>query len=350
MLTWFLSRIGYEVIAVDLYADSDTKAMARESVKLSGLNLKNIRHSVESLKRRYRLTDVIYGSGFESYPESLIFLQNELRIIGNSPAVFNAVQDKRFFFQRLDELRINYPAVSYTCPLNHSQWLVKPYHGEGGIGVRRYSSNLRIDSQSVYWQRYIVGDTLSVLFVSTQESVRIVGFQRQLVYDKNAPHEFLFAGVVSYPNLSVEIKELIQGWVVRLALRLELRGLNSMDFIVSGRQCYVLEINARPSSSMQLYGHDLITAHIESVTRGSLDVDVDAEVFCGYKIVYADSEIRIISDRWPKWVADRPSKGSIIGQGEPICSIIARANTYQQLLNRLQRKQIDIEQFLHTGV
>src|SRR5262249_59643256 len=45
-------------------------------------------------------------------------------------------------------------------------------------------------------------------------------------------------------------------------------------------------------------------------------------------IVYAEHDIAFApSVAWPEWTADRPAVGTAIGVGEPLCTVLARADT-----------------------
>ncbi|WP_305907583.1 ATP-grasp domain-containing protein [Methylomarinum sp. Ch1-1] len=346
MLVQLLSAAGHHVAAIDCFGDDDTRQWAFDYSQAAGLALADIEQPVLQMKRRQRIDHVIYGSGFEKHLDSVAFLQQHFNVLGNSPAVFAAVQDKPSFFQRLDRLGINHPAASYTPPGDEQSWLEKPLRGEGGLGIRRYRPQLGPPDAAVFWQCYIDGEPMSVLFIAVRERVNIIGYQRQLLTEQE-DSAFLFAGVVSEPDLPGPVKAMLTDWVSRLSRELGLRGLNSLDFILQGRDCYVLEVNARPPASLQLYGVYAIAAHMQAVSSGSFVSALDANAYRAYKIVYAAKETRIAgSVDWPPWVVDRPRQGSIIGQGGPVCSIIARGKTHQQLMNRLQRKQQTLEKIL----
>lgn len=350
MLVGYLSEAGYDAVAIDCYGDSDTREMALDYCFVPGLALADIQEPVLAMKNRHGLNHAIYGSGFESNLPSLNFLQGQFTLLGNAANRFARVQDKKCFFQRLDDLGIAHPAVSFSPPVSEGHWLVKPPAGEGGLGIHRYRPDSLVGVESSYWQHYIDGMAMSVLFVATQGGVAIVGYQRQLLCTNNSSQPFLFAGALSWPELPGPVRSIVAGWALKLAQCYRLRGLNSLDFILLDGRCYALEVNARPPASLQLYGADIIEAHIKAVLRGTVVETVRPEHLSAYKILYAEREI-LIDEKitWPRWTADRPGPGSRIGQGEPICSIIARAKNRQQLMDRLRNKQQVVEKLLNTG-
>jgi len=349
MLAQFLRDAGIEVVVIDCFADLDTRELAGDFIQVSSLALENIINPVKTLQSRHQLNYVIYGSGFERYCASVRFLESCLTVLGNDSVTFCALQDKIRFFKQLEILGIDYPEVSFFAPPDLSGWLTKPLQGEGGVGVSRYSSGQGALKQ-VYWQRYIDGESLSVLFVADKDKVSIVGFQRQLMRNGVSEQEFVFSGVISETDLPIDCCNLMIDWVTKLATSYQLKGLNSLDFVFRGQQCYVLEINARPTASLQLYDATVIIAHL-TACLGKLDgITYHSAFVRAYKIVFAKSGLQIGRRMdWPDWAMDRSSAESIIGKDDPICSIIARGKSVQQVMDKLHFKQQKIEYFLQTG-
>ncbi len=351
MLAAYLSEAGYRVVTVDCFADGDTRRIAHDWCRVSGLALPEIERPVQALIRRHRLRYVVYGSGFERYPDSLSFLQGRLQVLGNSAEYFAAVQDKRLLFARLDALGIEHPPVAFAPPDDGEAWLSKPLVGEGGLGISRYRRGERATGEGFFWQRYIDGEPQSVLFLAAEKRAAVVGYQHQLAGIDDPPREFLFGGVISYPDVPASVQATVARWLTDLVGHFHLRGLNGLDFIVKNGRCYLLEINARPPASLQLYGKDAIDGHLGAVRSGVLRSVTRSSDWAAYLILYAEREISIGSGiDWPQWAADRPVAGTAIGQGEPICSIIARAKNRRQLTESLQRMRHEIEFTLQTGV
>ncbi len=349
MLTQFLTDAGIEVVVIDCFADLDTRELASDFIQVSSLSLENITNPVKTLQSRHQLNYVIYGSGFEKHCDSVRFLENCLTLLGNDSVTFCALQNKTDFFKQLEILSIYYPDIAFSEPLEKSGWLTKPLQGEGGVDINRCLAGEN-PAQQVYWQRYIEGEPLSVLFVADTRKVCIVGFQRQLLGNDLPEQEFIFSGVISQRKLPAVYASLIIDWVTKLATYYQLKGLNSLDFVFQGERCYVLEINARPTASLQLYDVSVINAHLAACLGKLYDGVGYSAVVCAYKIVFATSEFQIRAGmEWPDWVMDRPAAGSIIGKGQPICSIIARGKNVQQVMDKLHFKQHKIEYFLQTG-
>ncbi len=251
---------GYNVLVIDCYADVDTLKYAEKVVRANSFSIKNLITALDSLKT-YAITGIVYGSGFETFPESLHFLQHRFSLSGNLPNVFEKVQNKKTFFTALAFLEIPYPETQFNYPdlCDSKTWLSKPLNGQGGIGISFNHSN-KPDS---YWQRYYDGQAGSVLFLATKENVTVFGFHRQWTHatDEN---EFLFAGICHDDDIAKIYRERIANWLQKLVDYFDLRGLNSLDFIQTETDIFVLEINPRPSASMQLYDAPLFSMHIQA--------------------------------------------------------------------------------------
>ena len=90
--------------------------MQKISVRIKSLAEQDLAPAVDYFIERYAVTHVIYGSGFEYYPESLRYLNSRLTVLGNHPDVFARQQDKPAFFSTLDKLNIPYPEVVFSAP------------------------------------------------------------------------------------------------------------------------------------------------------------------------------------------------------------------------------------------
>ena len=100
MLAQAASAAGLKPLVIDLYADLDTQNYAQDFKKIPSLAVEHLAPSVDYFIKRYAVSAVIYGSGFEYYPESLHYLAERLRVLGNTPDVFIRLHDKPAFFFR----------------------------------------------------------------------------------------------------------------------------------------------------------------------------------------------------------------------------------------------------------
>jgi uncharacterized protein len=347
MLAQAARKIGMKPLVIDLWDDQDTRSCAEDSQKIPTLAEVHLSPAIDYFLGRYPVTCAVYGSGFERYPESLKNLADRLILLGNPPEVFARLHDKAAFFSLLAALQIPYPEVSFRIPDQEANWLIKPMQSQGGVGIRRCRTG-EITEPSSYWQKYQEGEPHSVLFLADGKHSQIIGFNKQWAIALNARDEFIFSGLTNSTGLSAGQKRTISNWVAKLVAELSLNGLNSLDFIQHGETSYVLEINPRPPASMQLYDADLVTRHIKACQGELLEFQPDQLGFTGYQIVYAQQDTHIPDGfDWSEGIVDIPNVGSIIGIGQPICSIIARAKEPDKVLEQLRIRQELIINQLH---
>lgn len=331
MLAQAAKNAGLKPLVIDLFADLDTQGYAVAFYRIPSLTEQHLAPVVDYFIHRYAVAHVIYGSGFEYYPESLYYLNSRLIMLGNSPDTFVKLHNKPEFFSVLDALNIAYPDVVLNAPNEADNWLVKPMQGQGGAGIKRYHKNNNAGSP-VYWQKYQTGTQHSVLFLANGQLMQVLGFNTQWTVGLSEAEEFIFSGIINSSDLLNEHKALVTDWLNKIVPVFALKGLNSLDFIQAGDHGYLLEINPRPSASMQLYDADLLIRHIKASQGELSDYNFVQNGHSAYQIVYADQDVLIPEAfAWPDWCMDLPKPGSLIHTGQPICSIIAHQNEPEPL-------------------
>jgi len=334
MLTQAAQQAGFIPLVIDLYADLDTRQLAFAWRQVASLHQRDIVPAVEFFLNHYPVTQVVYGSGFEAFPESLVFLQQHLHLCGNTPDTFANITDKAFFFQILAKLNIPHPASVFSVPNGGNGWLSKPLRGQGGVGIKKWQEDG--NTEDCYWQRQQSGIPHSVLFLADGHNSQVIGFNRQWTVAIGTD-AFVFAGVINQTELSDRQKLLIGGWLAELVPAFDLKGLNSLDFLQDGEDLTVLEINPRPPASMQLYSGDLLPCHIHNHLANHYPPNCLASA---YQIVYAPCKLSIPATmQWPKECVDMPATSVICRKGQPICSIIAHHKTAQSVCEQLQYLQ-----------
>ncbi|OAI24478.1 ATP-grasp domain-containing protein [Methylomonas koyamae] len=339
--------IGYDVVAIDCYADADTRQMARQVFKVESLDWADVSPALLAVRQSGTVYGILYGSGLEAFPETLQYLQSHSRLFGNSAEVFRKVQDKPYFFGLMAELGVAHPPVSFVASSPGDGWIFKPCRSEGGVGIGRDRAGAGVDG---YWQRFVDGQAMSVLFMSFVDRVEVIGFNRQWCAAPGPAGHFLFGGIASHAELPAAVRSQLTDAVNKLSAAYQLRGLNTLDFMAAASGAYVLEINPRISASAQLYGRELLLRHLAAF--GGTEVSgtkVSGEPLA-YQIVYAAKNLEIDADvDWPDWVVDRPVAGSIVGVGQPICSIIAGGKNSRQVAEQLLQRQAIVQTLLKLG-
>lgn len=341
MLAQAAKNAGLRPLVIDLYADLDTQDYAEDFCLVKSLAEQDLAPAVDHFIECHAVTHIIYGSGFECYPESLYYLNNRLMLLGNHPDVFARQLDKQAFFSTLDQLSIPHPEVVFSAPDCSGDWLLKFMHGQGGVGIRRYHVDDG-EKSAVYWQKFQTGTQHSVLFLADGREAQVVGFNTQWSVRLSETQEFVFSGVINSFDLPSRHEAEITGWLKQLVPVFALKGLNSLDFIHADGCSYVLEINPRPSASMQLYDEDLLIRHVEatSVAKLSEAGRLKSPPQTGYQVVYAGHDLNVPDQfEWPDWCMDLPKSGDMCRTGQPICSIIAHQNNSRSVAEQLLTKQ-----------
>lgn len=319
------ARVGYRIAAFDIFNDVDTR---RFCVCSDVVPFRDGSFDAVALLQHLDALDaggvagVAYGSGFEKQPLLLETLAARFNLLGNKPEVLAWLKDSARFFSLLKQLAITHPEVSNTQPASNG-WLLKTSGGSGGTHIRLHGAAQEGD----YYQRRLQGIPVSVLFLADGKNAQIIGYNEQwLAPTSDMPYRY--GGAVSQAELAQEIRQQMAHWAAELTVATGMRGINSMDCLLTEQGLVVLEINPRLSATMDLYGiPDLFERHVQACA-GKLSPLPDG--LSGAKaqhIVYAERDI-LIQDRfvWPDWVVDRPESGSVVQRDQPLCTVQADAH------------------------
>jgi uncharacterized protein len=348
MLAQAARRDGFLPVVIDVCGDEDTYGYAQAVYRVKSLAKCHIMPVVKLILARYPVYAAVYGSGLELYLESLYALADSLILFGNKPSIGDMFGDKAQCFAELSALNIPFPKVSFGDVSPDTDWLFKPMRGHGGLGiVKADKRNMALQIEG-YWQKYQTGNPHSVLFTANGAGFRIVGFNRQWAIKLDEQNEFIFSGVINNPDITEKHKKIVESWVAKLVIKYGLRGLNSLDFIQDEAECYFLEINTRPSASMQLYQADLFNQHVNACNGDLTGYRPIQDKIVAYQVIYAFEKLRVPDNlAWSDYAMDIPVPGTIINTGQPICSIIAHGKNHQTVLNQLERSQQAIMQQLN---
>lgn len=327
-------RAGYRVAAFDMFNDSDTQDSACYSKQVDyisgGFDADDLWHKLSVLDPEY-LTGVSYGSGLENQPELLEKISRRFRLLGNTPDVVNYMKDPFRFFSLLDAMEVAHPEVRFDAPENVDGWLTKLQGGAGGMHVRWLNDETVADGR--YCQRMAEGTPVSILFLADGRHAAVIGFNEQWV-SPVSDMPFRYGGAVSHALLPEEVKQRMASIVSRVTATVGLRGLNSMDFMLSGSELLALEINPRLSATFSLYNiADLFERHLQACCGVMAVLPPIPTESKAHLVFYAPADITIPEAMvWPEWAADLPKPGVICRAGEPLCSVLAFAADAQSAM------------------
>jgi uncharacterized protein len=348
MLAVSAKRAGFDPIAIDLFADQDTRAVAR-CIPLPALEERAVLHAVASVVAEIGRTYLVYGGGIDTHPDWVERIADLADLAGNPPQTLRMMHEPASFFGLLDSLSIPYPETRFSHPQDPDAWLCKIPFTEGGSGV--LPGRTRADLRGGYYQKKIEGPSMSVLFLADRREANIVGFNTQWSAAPPAPSPYLFSGIMNSADLSVQQRKQIAVYVTRLVKSASLVGLNSLDFLMERGECRVLELNPRPGTSVSLYDDlfpfGLVAEHIRAF-QGCRVAGPHREFpgIRGLEIVYAERPCRIVEDvAWPEWTVDRPMPGTRVPTHAPICTVTGRAATRGALRRLLTHRRRTIQDF-----
>jgi predicted ATP-grasp superfamily ATP-dependent carboligase len=256
--------------------------------------------------------------------------------------VLRNLKRPRQFFMLLEILKIPHPEVSFKPVISDLKqsaagWLYKQGGGSGGTHVRKALPLPGIAPETgCYFQREIKGTPVSLLFVADGKQAKAIGFNQQ--WTAPAPTmPYRYGGAVANADLPDSIRQQLIHAAQQLTNAVGLRGLNSLDAIMDGKQLWVLEINPRLSATFDLYQSadcNLFELHIRA-SAGDFSDSVKAlsqthllQKSKAHHIVYAPYNLVFPNHmEWPEWVADVPLPDSAIRMHDPVCTVTAEAET-----------------------
>lgn len=326
------AQAGYAVTAIDVFADADTQRYAEHVYKVeyanSGFEPKHFEAILDALDLS-QFEGFAYGSGFEAQPDLLERIQKRLPLIGNPPEVIQKLKYAPDFFAMLTDLNIPHPEVGFEALDNPEGWLCKEAGGSGGTHVLNAKAGATLP-RGHYYQRIKPGVPVSMLFAANGESIKVVGFNEQWIAPVTSK-PYRYGGIVGHAELPVHIKQAMQEAAAKIVKTIGLRGMNSLDVVLNKDEFWVLEINPRLSSTLDLYqspSSNLFNLHRQAIAGDLSQFPVIPQTAKARNVLYATQDLTIPEGfAWPEWTADIPMPLSCIPHEQPICTVLAEAKT-----------------------
>jgi predicted ATP-grasp superfamily ATP-dependent carboligase len=352
-------RAGLAPLVVDYFGDQDTLATAQAHVRLarglkSGMESPAVIAALQKLSEQHDACSVVWGSGFEDRPSLLRQIAQSWKLIGNGPDVVEPVKHPMLLAKLCRSCDIPYPDTRLDRPDDRSGWLIKRIGGAGGthirnaMDVREACTSRRIRGElgprqaAFYYQRRIVGESISALVLADGKAALLLGLSTQ--WSSTCPSSpFRYGGAVRPAPVAPELAETLKAIAQRLTALTGLVGLNSLDFLVDGSTFHLLEINPRPGATIDIFepagSQSLFRLHVDACGGRLPDRAPVLEGAAASAVVYAPTDIpQLPSLDWPEWTADRPIAGSSISAHSPLCSVLARAATAVQARHLVEER------------
>jgi predicted ATP-grasp superfamily ATP-dependent carboligase len=342
MLADLAVHSGRRVVAFDLFGDLDLRRSARRVVTRRGLAA-----LVDAAVAEAPGT-VVYGASFENHPALVERLGERHALLGNPPSTLRAVRDPAQLGAALGDLP--HPRTTVTAP-SSGRWLRKPLRGGGGIRVQAWRGGAL--PAGTFLQERVDGVACSAAAVGDGKDAVVVGVSEQLVgAGAFGVRGHRWCGNLVPPRVPVPGDE-PQAICSRLAAAFGLRGLFGVDFVWDGERAWTVEVNPRPTASLEVieaaYGIEVFGAHL----RGELP-DAVAEPLraAGKAVLFATEDVIVgDSERWlERGVRDVPHPGERIAAGRPICTVVTTAATPDDALAGLEEEAARLRAELRVEV
>ena len=332
-LAWSARRAGYAPLAIDVFGDCDTLSASADAICLTGgfangFEEGALMHALEAMLAKHDPVGAVYGGGFDDRPELIAAIGGRLRVFGNDAATMARVKDPGELSRLCARLGVLHPETSLEPPAVRSGWLTKRRGACGGAHIRD-AALADFAADDYYFQRPVSGESCSALFAANGWDIEIIGLTTQWV----APiglQMFRYGGAVGPIDLPQAQAAKIRHAVAALSKEFGLVGINSADFIVGDGAVWLIEINARPGATLDVFdsSHNPLVAHHMAACDGRPRRFAAQGSIVAAATVYAPRDMTIRNHfEWPDWGADRSPSGTSIACGEPLCTVRATGAT-----------------------
>lgn len=248
------------------------------------------------------------------------------------------------WLQALAELGLPHPSSQLEVPADPRGWLRKDLARSGGLGVQlaQACTGDASAAPSVYWQRAAPGVPWSLCFLAGRDDILVLGAQRQDIA-ATAAHRWAFAGLHGPHDLPFQLDAAWADAARALARYSGLRGLASLDGLIDEATGHwqLLELNPRPSASLQLYRPwPVLRWHVQACRDGRLPSRLpERPAARHWRVIHAPSPMHFDAETCGGWrpqgddalraglhLHDLPAlapsdPGGCVPSGTPICSL-----------------------------
>lgn len=357
---------GFECVAADLFADADLRRVC-ETTRLD-------RYPADAWRwlQGQAVDGWIYGGGLENHPRLIRRMATLAPLWGCGEQTLRLVRDPWWLAEQCHKHNLPMPEMTRRRPIGDlDEWLYKPPRTAGGLGIA-LAENLPLGRDSGgYWQKLIAREPVSFTFLSTEQGTLLLGTAHQLIgREHGAPGPFQFAGAIAPWEVPPGVLSQVTGLAENLTQTATLRGLWGLDAMLQGERLHPLEINSRPTATVELWEriwqHNWTAAHVRAFREGGGPPDVSPPknpTLWAKQILYVRQPGRMTEkglhrlttcfktalDRsvepWETELADLPSPGTLLETDWPLVTLLASGpdiETVRQGLTRMQREVYEV--------
>jgi uncharacterized protein len=365
MLAELARRAGHDVIALDRFGDFDLQRLCPSVSILRDRGGRGGMAALVDAAEGIPAAGVIYGAGLENRPDLVARLAAGRTLLGCGPEAVRRVRDPALLGAALRGLGFAYPRTfsAREAPARADRtrrWLRKPLRGGGGRGVREWRGGA--PRAGLIVQERIDGLPCSAAAVGDGSSAALLGVSEQLVGRRTlGARGHAWCGNLVPARLPAQELEALtaeaRAICVHVAAAFGLRGLFGVDMVWDGGRAWVVEVNPRPTASLETieaaYGVRSFAAHLEGCA-GRLPAAGAAEpaTAAGKAVLFATADVRAPDTRaWPaRGVRDVPHPGEPIAAHHPVCTLVATGSSSEAVLASLEERAAALRDQLHESV
>jgi predicted ATP-grasp superfamily ATP-dependent carboligase len=345
---------GYDVVALDRFGDLDLQRLCPSVSVLRDLGGRGGMRALVDAAEGIGAPSVAYGAGLENQPALVARLAADRTLLGCSPEALQRVRDPAVLGASLRAAGLAYPPTYGAADAprradRSRRWLRKPVRGGGGRGVREWRGGA-LEGPVVVQER-IAGLACSAAAVADGRSAVVLGVSEQLVGHRGlGARGYAWCGNVVPPRLREDQQRALtvaaQAVCAHLAAGFDLRGLFGVDLVWDGRRAWVVEVNPRPTGSLECieaaHGVRVFAAHVASCggRLPSIAPNPSPPRAAGKAILFATEDVRVgDTRRWPaRGIRDLPHPGEQVEAGHPICTVISVQDSPHAVLADLEAR------------
>lgn len=327
---------GFAPQSVDAFGDLDQKRDAWNIGLRRDLGREYGAAAAVAVARSLEARAAAYVANLENHPRAVTRLAQGRELLGNPGPVLARVRDFAALAEVVRRAGAEVPLTlgpGEPAPAGR-RWLRKPARGGGGSGVRDLAPGQRVTASELAQER-VLGELGSLSFVADGRRAVLLGVAQGLFGDPAfGARGFEYCGSLHPWVIEERLLGRLEAVVQEATRAFGLVGLNGIDFVVREGTAYVLELNPRYSSSMELMersGRFSAFGLHAAACRGELPgshfpgPSPGPGVF-GKAILWARRDV-VVGDTRP-WlerddVRDVPFPGETIRRGRPVCTLFA---------------------------
>ena len=361
-------RAGHDVVALDRFGDLDLQRLCPSVSVLRDLGGRGGMAALVDAAEKIAAPSVIYGAGLENKPDLVARLASGRRLLGCTRETLERVREPATLGASLRAAGLAYPETFGAADAprraeRSRRWLRKPVRGGGGRGVREWRGGA-LDGEVVV-QEYVSGLACSAAAVADGRSAVLLGVSEQLIGHRElGARGYAWCGNVVPPRLGEVQRHALavaaQAICAHLASAFELRGLFGVDLVWDGERAWVVEVNPRPTGSLECIeaAHEVgvFSAHLDGC-GGRLSSIAPAprpRRAAGKAILFATRDVRLGDTAgWPaRGIRDVPHPRERISAGHPVCTLVSVQGSPEDVLADLEARTaaLRVELGEHSGL